>query len=56
MERNSDVVKMSSFAPLLEHFDMAEWSVSEISLHHYSFLDSFENDTFGCEHPNIHLA
>lgn len=32
MERNSDVVKMSSFAPLLEHFDMAEWSVSEIHL------------------------
>ncbi|KAJ5692309.1 glycoside hydrolase [Penicillium macrosclerotiorum] len=26
MERNSDVVKMASFAPLLEHFDMAEWS------------------------------
>lgn len=32
MERNSDVVKMSSFAPLLEHFDMAEWSVSEIRI------------------------
>lgn len=28
MERNSDIVKMASFAPLLEHFDMAEWSVS----------------------------
>jgi hypothetical protein len=27
MERNSDVVKMASFAPLLEHFDMAQWSV-----------------------------
>lgn len=26
MERNSDLVKMASFAPLLEHFDMAEWS------------------------------
>ena len=26
MERNSDVVKMASFAPLLEHFDLAEWS------------------------------
>ncbi|RAH78090.1 glycoside hydrolase [Aspergillus japonicus CBS 114.51] len=26
LERNSDVVKMASFAPLLEHFDMAEWS------------------------------
>lgn len=28
MERNSDVVKMASFAPLLEHYDMAQWSVS----------------------------
>lgn len=26
MERNSDIVKMASFAPLLEHFDLAEWS------------------------------
>ncbi|KAL1306356.1 hypothetical protein AAFC00_005070 [Neodothiora populina] len=26
MERNSDVVKMSCFAPILEHFDMAQWS------------------------------
>ncbi|KAK3937686.1 glycoside hydrolase superfamily [Diplogelasinospora grovesii] len=26
MERNSDVVKMASFAPLFEHYDMAEWS------------------------------
>ncbi|KAJ5998864.1 glycoside hydrolase [Penicillium sp. IBT 35674x] len=26
MERNSDIVKMASFAPLLEHYDMAEWS------------------------------
>ncbi|TQB75004.1 hypothetical protein MPDQ_003800 [Monascus purpureus] len=26
MERNSDIVKMASFAPLMEHFDLAEWS------------------------------
>ncbi|THV96292.1 Arabinosidase A [Aureobasidium pullulans] len=26
MERNSDVVKMACYAPLLEHFDRAEWS------------------------------
>ncbi|TAQ87645.1 hypothetical protein B7494_g4034 [Chlorociboria aeruginascens] len=26
MERNSDLVKMASYAPLLEHFDLAEWS------------------------------
>lgn len=26
IERNSDVVKMASFAPMLEHFDRAEWS------------------------------
>ncbi|CRG87864.1 alpha-L-arabinofuranosidase [Talaromyces islandicus] len=26
LERNSDIVKMASFAPLLEHFDLAEWS------------------------------
>ncbi|RAL06952.1 glycoside hydrolase, partial [Aspergillus homomorphus CBS 101889] len=26
LERNSDIIKMASFAPLLEHFDMAEWS------------------------------
>ncbi|KAI5296449.1 hypothetical protein KEM52_002408 [Ascosphaera acerosa] len=26
MERNADVVKMASYAPLLEHFDMAQWS------------------------------
>ncbi|KAM3075158.1 hypothetical protein ACMFMG_007389 [Clarireedia jacksonii] len=26
MERNSDLVKMASYAPLFEHFDMAEWS------------------------------
>ena len=26
LERNSDVVKMASFAPLLEHFNRAEWS------------------------------
>jgi alpha-L-arabinofuranosidase len=28
MERNSDIVKMASFAPLFEHFGMAQWSVS----------------------------
>jgi alpha-N-arabinofuranosidase len=28
MERNRDIVKMASFAPLLEHYDMAQWSVS----------------------------
>lgn len=28
MERNSDIVKMASYAPLFEHFNMAEWSVS----------------------------
>ncbi|KAI5310396.1 hypothetical protein KEM55_007579 [Ascosphaera atra] len=26
MERNSDVVKMSCYAPIIEHFEMAEWS------------------------------
>lgn len=26
MERNSDIVKMAAYAPLFEHFDMAEWS------------------------------
>ncbi|PQE04744.1 Glycoside hydrolase superfamily protein [Rutstroemia sp. NJR-2017a BBW] len=26
MERNSDLVKMASYAPMFEHFDMAEWS------------------------------
>ena len=26
LERNSDIVKMASFAPLLEHFDLAQWS------------------------------
>lgn len=26
MERNSDVVKMSCFAPVLEHFNLAQWS------------------------------
>lgn len=28
LERNSDVVKMASYAPLLEHFGMTQWSVS----------------------------
>jgi alpha-N-arabinofuranosidase len=26
LERNSDLVQMASYAPLLEHFDLAEWS------------------------------
>ncbi|KAG4033739.1 hypothetical protein MFRU_004g02420 [Monilinia fructicola] len=26
MERNSDLVQMASYAPLFEHFDMAQWS------------------------------
>lgn len=30
MERNSDIVKMSSFAPLFEHYDMAQWSVRQV--------------------------
>lgn len=28
MERNSDIVKMASYAPLLEHYNMTQWSVS----------------------------
>lgn len=28
MERNSDIVKMTAYAPLLQHFKMAMWSVS----------------------------
>ena len=26
LERNSDLVKMASYAPMMEHFDLAEWS------------------------------
>jgi len=26
LERNSDLVKMASYAPMMEHFNMAEWS------------------------------
>lgn len=34
LERNSDIVKMASFAPLLEHYGLAEWSVrSPFRLH-----------------------
>lgn len=33
MERNSDIVKMASFAPLFEHYDMAQWSVSTYGPH-----------------------
>lgn len=44
MERNSDIVKMASFAPLLEHFDLAEWSVRfRLSISH--LLKSVANDT-----------
>jgi alpha-N-arabinofuranosidase len=32
LERNSDLVKMASFAPLLEHFDVAEWSPDLVGL------------------------
>lgn len=32
LERNSDLVKMASYAPLLEHFDLAEWSPDLIGL------------------------
>lgn len=32
MERNSDVVKMSCFAPILEHFNLAQWSPDLIGL------------------------
>lgn len=46
MERNSDIVKMASFAPLFEHYDMAQWSVclatgSCVSL----FCTEYEYDT-----------
>lgn len=32
LERNSDLVKMASYAPLLEHFDLAEWSPDLVGL------------------------
>ena len=32
LERNSDLVKLASYAPLLEHFDVAEWSPDLIGL------------------------
>ena len=32
LERNSDLVKMASYAPLLEHFNMAEWSPDLVGL------------------------
>lgn len=37
MERNSDIVKMASFAPLFEHYDMAQWSVSQVYAPAFSF-------------------
>lgn len=42
MERNSDIVKMAAYAPLLQHFEMATWSVSTSILMqvHKEFLDS----------------
>lgn len=30
MERNSDIVKMATYAPMLQHFDFVSWSVSLI--------------------------
>ncbi len=32
MERNSDLVKMASYAPMMEHFNYAEWSPDLIGL------------------------
>jgi len=32
LERNSDLVKMASYAPMMEHFNMAEWSPDLIGL------------------------
>jgi alpha-N-arabinofuranosidase len=32
LERNSDLVKMASYAPLLEHYDLAEWSPDLVGL------------------------
>jgi alpha-N-arabinofuranosidase len=32
LERNSDLVKMASYAPLLEHFNLAEWSPDLVGL------------------------
>lgn len=32
LERNSDLVKMASYAPLLEHYDVAEWSPDLVGL------------------------
>ena len=30
LERNGDIVKMASYAPLMEHFNMDEWSVRRV--------------------------
>lgn len=32
MERNSDVVKMAAYAPLMQHFNSTQWAVSPIPL------------------------
>ena len=32
LERNSDLVKMASYAPMMEHFDLAEWSPDLLGL------------------------
>jgi alpha-N-arabinofuranosidase len=32
LERNSDLVKMASYAPMMEHFDVAEWSPDLIGI------------------------
>jgi alpha-L-arabinofuranosidase len=42
LERNSDIVQAASFAPVLEHFDLAEWSVSNPSMQ----LDYFTHQGF----------
>jgi alpha-N-arabinofuranosidase len=35
MERNSDIVKMAAYAPLLEHFDFVSWSVRKLGVLEY---------------------
>lgn len=38
MERNSDLIKMASYAPLLQLVNSTQWTVSYTSSNHYSFL------------------
>jgi alpha-L-arabinofuranosidase len=46
LERNSDIVKMASSAPLLDHFDLAEWSVSiSASYNNVLLLDRSDQTT-----------